>query len=145
MIMKNGLLTASRVIALGLIGAVAATGLAGVVNADAAEASRFASPKRCTQDGYGYVYKMSVSPDAACGTGYKVVDKWVNYGWLEDDSTHRIGRDGVLWKCSNYRESGKLNPYHVYCWSSQKKWPSARRWLVLTEVGVVHLPPTRTA
>ena len=45
--MKNGLLTACKVIALGLSGAVVASGVGSIVNADAAEASsghRFPNP-----------------------------------------------------------------------------------------------------
>ena len=97
---------------------------AAIVFAPAAKAEAYSdhSDNRCKSDGYGYVYKQYASHGTSCATAYKVLDKWMYNGYLEDPSNHRVGRDGVLWKCNSYREYGKLNPYHVYCWSSQKQW-----------------------
>jgi hypothetical protein len=108
-----------------LIG-MALAGLAVSVGAQAdsaeANAGEYAAGKRCQEDGYSYVYKMGASKGLSCAGAYRVMEKWLYNGWLEDTSRHRVGRDGVLWKCNSWREYGKLNPYHVYCWSSQKTW-----------------------
>lgn len=103
---KNGLQTAGKVIALGFIAAVAATGLAGVVNANAAEASsghRFPNPGGGTHCkgwlnfapasdwGAGGIVVKRVS----CKTAKRLITRWAKYGqdipWSYEVRAHDKG------------------------------------------------------
>ena len=101
---------------------VAVTAL--LVPAASAQASdgAYSQATRCTPDGWRGVFKVRAAHNTTCGTAHKVLNKWMNKYGLEGPVRVRVGRDGVLWTCHGYRPSGRLNPWWIQCWSSQKQW-----------------------
>jgi hypothetical protein len=79
-------------------------------------------PKRCTTDGWHGVSKVSAPKGTTCASAHNVLAKWMRNDGLEGTVRLRVGRDGVLWRCYGSRAYGKLNPWYINCWSSQKQW-----------------------
>ena len=102
---KNGLQPAGKVIALGLIGAVAASGLSSVVNADAAEAMthRFSNPggghacsgwlnfAPASDWGVGGIHVKNVSCKTAKRVAWQSEKNWQTGAWSREGRAHYKG------------------------------------------------------
>jgi hypothetical protein len=111
-----------RVIAVALVAAVA--GLTAVSTAQACECGG-PKPRNC-KSGYWWIkdFQAAKRPPLSCKGAKAVMNKWIDYGYLEGESSHRVGYEGWLWKCDSYREPNQVRRYNVYCWSGKKVWRS---------------------
>ena len=97
-----------------------------VAQAHDGEGGQLHTAEEVLWDDWNRASKLRAPKGTACGTARAAL-----YRWMDSDTYRcpitgncniRIGRDGVLWKCSGNRAYGKLNPVYVNCWSSQKQW-----------------------
>jgi hypothetical protein len=82
--------------------------------------AKMAPAARQCYESYASVFELQRSYLISCRIARTALNRWLNKDncSLGDRCLIRIGRNRVLWKCSSYRDYGKV--YFVDCYSARK-------------------------